>query len=389
MDTRSSDEAFMRRALSLAERGRGAVEPNPMVGAVVVKDGCVVGEGYYRSFGGPHAEVHALRAAGESSRGATLYVTLEPCDHQGKTPSCAPMVAQSGLARVVTATLDPTSVRPAGGLRLLQERGITAEVGLCCDEAVRLNAGFFKLAATGRPLVIAKWAMSADGKIATTSGASRWISSDESRRFVHALRGLVDAVVIGVGTAVRDDPLLTCHDAERRRIAARVVVCGRRVPGAESKLVRSAADAPVLLAYPAESRPQGLDRLAELGCEPLPVQGDGAAVAVPGLLDALGARRMTNVLVEGGARLLGSLFDAGQVDRVMAFCCPLVMGGAGAPAPLAGRGAAGIEQAVRLLDARWRPVGPDILLEGWAVDPLQWTPAPTGGAGAAGPPGST
>ncbi|MCK4373972.1 MAG: bifunctional diaminohydroxyphosphoribosylaminopyrimidine deaminase/5-amino-6-(5-phosphoribosylamino)uracil reductase RibD, partial [Candidatus Brocadiae bacterium] len=311
------DRAFMHRALALAEQGRGSVEPNPMVGAVIARGGRAVGEGYYQQFGGPHAEVLALREAGELARGAAMYVTLEPCDHEGKTPACAPAVAESGLRRVVIAALDPTARKKAGGVEILTERGVSVQVGLCREEAARLNAGFFKLAATGRPLVIAKWAMSADGKIATATGSARWISSPEARKLVHRVRGRVDCVIVGSRTALGDDPLLTCRQAERRRVAARLVLCGAGLPAADSRLARTVGEAPVLLAYPADHPPEGLDGLVELGCEALAVQVSERAprrVDPEKLLEELGARRMTNVLVEGGGEALGSFFDARLVD---------------------------------------------------------------------------
>jgi len=353
------------------------VEPNPMVGAVIVKDGRVVGEGYHERFGGPHAEVNALRRAGEAARGATMYVTLEPCDHEGKTPACAPMVARAGLSRVVVACLDPTAATPCGGMRILRAGGMNPELGLCRDEAVRLNAGFFKLAATGRPLLIAKWAMSADGKMATRTGSSRWISSEASRRVAHELRGRVDCIVVGRRTVEVDDPMLTCRDAERRRVAARLVICGRQAPPLRCRLANTVEQAPVILAYPAGSPPPGLDELAGRGCEALPVAPQGGAagrLSIGALLDALGERRMTNVLLEGGAETLGSFFDAGAVDRVMVFVAPLIIGGSGAAAPVGGRGAQEVADALRLRDWRVSPLGPDVLIEGALSDPLEWAP---------------
>jgi len=379
------DRSFMERALALAERGRGYVEPNPMVGAVVVKDGRIVGEGHYEHFGGPHAEVAALRQAGERARGATLYVTLEPCDHEGKTPACAPLVAGTGLGRVVICTADPSDARPRGGIEALGQHKVLLEEGLCREEAVRLNAGFFKLAATGRPLVTAKWAMSADGKLATPTGESRYISSAASRRLVHELRGRVDCIIVGSRTVARDDPLLTCRDAERRRTAARLVLCGASAPAPGSRLVQTAAEAPVMLAYPAARPPEGLAGLVALGCEALPVEGARPGRVGPErLLDELGRRRMTNVLVEGGGEVLGSFFDAGLVDRVVAFVAPLVIGGAGATVPVAvpgaastpvaGRGARSIGEAIRLQACETRSLDGDVLIQGWAVDPLRWAP---------------
>jgi len=365
----------MARAIALAEQGRGSTEPNPMVGAVLVRDGAIVAEGFTQPYGGPHAEVVALRAAGARAEGATMYVTLEPCAHYGKTPPCAPAVAEAGIERVVIAVRDPTPKTQGKGLAELEGRGVDVAVGLCRREAVRQNAGFFKLAAVGRPLVIAKWAMSADGKIATRTGASRWISGPQAREAVHRVRGQVDCIMVGAGTAGADDPLLTCRDAERRRTAARLVVCGRRAPAADSRLVSTVKEAPVLLAYAEGAAPEGLTEAERAGCEPLPVPPDPEApgrVDLGALLDELGRREMTNVLVEGGSELLGNLFDAGLVDRAMVFVAPVIIGGRDAPTAVAGRGAEAMGQAVRLQEASSIPVGRDVLLEGWVVDPIRW-----------------
>jgi diaminohydroxyphosphoribosylaminopyrimidine deaminase/5-amino-6-(5-phosphoribosylamino)uracil reductase len=381
------DHTAMLRALALAEQGRGFVEPNPLVGAVIVRDGRTVGEGRYEQFGGHHAEVKALAAAGEAARGATLYVSLEPCDHAGKTPACAPALVRAGLARVVTPVLDPTAAEWGGGTAILRAGGVSVDVGLCRDEAVRQNAGFFKLAAVGRPLVTAKWAMSIDGKIATRTGESRWITSAEARRDVHRIRGLVDCVAVGVGTARADDPLLTCRDAEARRTAVRLVLCGRRAPVPDSQLARTAREVSVLLAYVGARPPRGLQELLDAGCEALPLPADAEAPArasLEALLDELGARRMTNVLVEGGSAVLGALVDAGLADRVLAYVAPRVIGGSDAPGPLGGEGVATMAEAAALADSEAVRLGPDTLLRAWLTDPLRW--APGGDAGTAGRP---
>ena len=365
----------MRRALDLAGRGRGRVEPNPMVGAVVVRDGHTVAEGWHERFGGPHAEASALRRAGAEARGATLYVTLEPCTHEGKTPPCAPQVVEAGVGRLVVAALDPTAKVHGKGVWLCRERGIEVEVGVCRAEAVWQNAGFFKLTAVRRPLVTGKWAMSADGKAATRAGDSRWVSSAESRRIVHEERGRTDCVMVGAGTAAADDPLLTCRDAERRRVAARLVVCGARAIPAASRLTSSTAEGPIILTFPAGREPSGLADAVGAGCEALPVEASAEAperVDLTALLDELGRRGMTNVLVEGGGRLLGSLLDEGLLDRVMIFIAPVLVGGAEAAPVIAGRGVEKIAGAHGLRHATWRRVGPDMLLEGWLADPLGW-----------------
>ncbi|NLW51158.1 MAG: bifunctional diaminohydroxyphosphoribosylaminopyrimidine deaminase/5-amino-6-(5-phosphoribosylamino)uracil reductase RibD [Candidatus Brocadiaceae bacterium] len=375
MDFSDDDRSAMRRALHLAERGRGWVEPNPLVGAVLVREGRAVGEGWHERFGGPHAEVNALAAAGERARGSTLYVTLEPCDHAGKTPACAPAVVRAGVARVVIPLRDPTAADPGGGVAILRRAGIAVDEGLCEDEAARQNAAFFKLAAVGRPLVTAKWAMSIDGRAAARTGDSRWISSVESRRDVHRLRGLVDCVLVGAGTARADDPLLTCRDAERRRTAARLVLCGRRAPRPDSRLACTAREAPVLLACVDGEPPEGLPALQALGCEvlSLPRGGPGSPRVDPAaLLDALGARRMANVLVEGGPDVLGSFFDAKLVDRVLAYVAPRLIGGSGALGPVGGQGVDAMSAVRDLADCEVVRVGPDVLVRGWVTAPRNW-----------------
>src|SRR5262245_52454147 len=240
-------ESWMRRALELAERGRGAVEPNPLVGAVLVRDGALVGEGWHQRYGGPHAEVHALAAAGPAARGATLHVTLEPCCHPGKTPPCTDAVLAAGVARVVAAMSDPFPRVAGGGLARLRAAGLEVEVGLCEAEACRLNAPYLKLLSRGRPWVHAKWAMTLDGKMATRTGDSKWIRGGGSRRLVHELRGRVDAVVVGLGTALADDPALTARPPGPR-VATRVVLDGRGALPGDLQVVRTAPETPTLIA---------------------------------------------------------------------------------------------------------------------------------------------
>lgn len=371
------DAAFMRRAVRLAENSRGLAEPNPTVGAVIVAGGRVVGEGWTAAYGGPHAEIAALEQAGKAARGATMYVTLEPCAHRGKTPPCAPELVRAGLDRVVMAVLDPTPKTRDKGRLLLEREGVRTEVGLCREEAVRQNAAFFKRAATGKPLVMVKWAMTADGKIATRTGDSRWISGAESRRRVHELRGMVDCVIVGVGTALRDDPRLTCRDAERRRTATRLVLCSGRVPPPDARLFATLDEAPLVLAYPQGAPPTGLDAAVEGGAEALPLpaeEGCQGRLEPSALLEELGRREMANVLIEGGAQTLGAFFDAGQVDRVLVFVAPKVAGGRDATTAVAGRGVEDMDHASHLLNVESERVGPDMLMQGWMRDPLSWLP---------------
>jgi len=357
------DVWHMRRALELAAGGRGRVEPNPMVGCVIVQGAEVIGEGWHRRFGGPHAEVDALSIAGSRAAGATMHVTLEPCCHQGKTPPCSEAVIRAGLARVVVASRDPFPQVAGGGIEQLRRAGIQVDVGLLENEARQLNAPYFKLVETGRPWVIAKWAMTLDGKIATHAGDSRWISCEASRAIVHELRGRVDAIVVGRETAERDDPQLTARPAGPRP-PVRVVLDSNASLWPESRLARTAGEVPVLVAATTEAPGENRRRLEASGVEVFACPGETHAERLASLLDELGRRRMTNVLVEGGGRVIGSLLDEGQIDEVHVFLAPKLVGGADAPGPIAGRGIARIAEGRELLDPQVRRVGSDVYISG-------------------------
>lgn len=354
----------MQRAIELARRGEGLVEPNPMVGCVLVRNDAVVGEGWHQQFGGPHAEVEALRMAGPAARGATAYVTLEPCAHIGKTPSCTEALIAAGVARVVVACRDPNPAVDGRGIRALEEAGIAVERLANSPEAGELLAPFAKLMAVGRPWVIAKWAMTLDGKIAAHVGDSQWISGEESRTVVHQLRGRMDAIVVGRRTAEHDDPLLTARPAGLRT-PTRIVLDSQAALSLDSQLVRTSSDAPVLVAAAANAPESRCHALREAGVEVW--QAPPGATALHNrwlaLLDELGRRRMTNVLVEGGAQVLGALLDAGEIDEVHAFIAPKLIGGAG-PAPLAGQGIARMADARVLQDVVVFQLGNDLYVRG-------------------------
>lgn len=328
------DSLAMRRALEIARRGLGHVEPNPMVGAVIAapqEEGRIVAEGWHATFGGPHAEVVALAAAGSAARGATLYVTLEPCCHQGKTPPCTDAILAAGIARVVVATDDPFPQVAGRGLDALRRAGITVDVGLHATEARRLTAPFRKLVTMGRPWVIAKWAMSLDGRLATPLGDDRWISSAESRALVHELRGRIDAIAVGLGTVRADDPLLTARPAGPRQ-ALRIVFDDEALLSPETRLVRTAGDVPVLVVVGPGDQAGRSAALEAAGCEVWRSAAHDRGTRLAALLDELGRRKVTNLLVEGGSALLASCFFHGQVDEVWAFVAPRLIGG---PASLA------------------------------------------------------
>jgi diaminohydroxyphosphoribosylaminopyrimidine deaminase/5-amino-6-(5-phosphoribosylamino)uracil reductase len=358
------DAQHMDRALELAARGRGRVEPNPMVGCVIVApSGEVVGEGWHTEFGRPHAEIEALQVAGAAARGGTIYVTLEPCCHRGKTPPCTEAIIAAGVRRVVAAMRDPFAEVDGGGIAALTKAGIGVDVGLMEGEARRLNAPYLKLLATGRPWVIAKWAMTLDGKLASVTRASRWISGEASRAIVHQIRGRMDAIMVGRGTVEADDPLLTARPPGPR-VAARVVFDSDARLSLSSQLVRTAKEAPVIVGTSDTVDAARVEALESHGCDVVRLAGETGAARVEAMLAELGSRRMTNVLVEGGAALLGSFFEAGAVDEVNVFVAPRILGGAMAQSPVGGHGVPDVAEALGLADVIVEQLAEDIWIRG-------------------------
>lgn len=362
-DELASDADWMRRALDLAAQGRGAVEPNPMVGCVIVHDGTLIASGFHRRFGGPHAEVEALAAAGNLAGGATLYVTLEPCCHFGKTPPCADAIINSGVARVVVAVADPFPQVSGRGIAKLRAAGIQVDVGCLASEATSLNAPYLKLLNTKTPWVIAKWAMTLDGRIATKSGSSRWISNATSHAIVHQLRGQVDAIVVGRRTVEADDPLLTARP-RGARVATRIVLTSSGALPSDSKLFQTIADAPLLLAVGEQSSQDLIRQARDRGAEVVVMAGASSTDRLRSLLCELGSRRMTNVLVEGGSQVLGSFFDADLVDECHVFVAPKIIGGLSAMSPIAGLGLDQMNDARRFEDGNWQSVEGDLYYRG-------------------------
>ncbi len=357
------DASHMARALELAARGEGFVEPNPMVGCTIVQNGETVGEGFHARFGGPHAEIEALRSAGSRASGATVYVTLEPCCHQGKTGPCTKALIAAHVQRVVIAQRDPNPLVAGRGIAELEQAGIAVEVGLLESQARELCAPYLKLVRLGRPWIIAKWAMTLDGKLATRLGDSRWISCEASRAIVHQIRGRVDGVMIGRATAQTDDPLLTARPAGPRR-ATRIVLDSHASLAPTSQLARTARQTPVLVAVSEQSPAENREQLAEAGCEVLVCRGSTADERLGWLLDELGRRELTNILVEGGSQLLGSLLDCGQIDEVHAFIAPKLVGGTHAPGPVGGTGLDLLANALRLGSPEIAPCGTDVYVRG-------------------------
>ena len=349
-------------ALQLARQGQGHVEPNPMVGCVIVRQDQVIGRGYHKRFGGPHAEIEALRDCGdaERARGATAYVTLEPCCHHGKTPPCSDALVRAGVARVVIAMSDPFAEVDGGGIAALRAAGIETSVGVLQAEAEELNAPYLKRVRSGRPWTIAKWAMTVDGRIATATGESQWITGEASRAEVHRLRGRVDAVIVGMGTVEADDPRLTARPPGPR-VATRVVFCRHRLPSPDSNLIGSADQAPVILAVAPSIEAERTEPLAGRGAEVLPCSSQDPVQMVADTLSQLGKRQMTNVMVEGGGELLASFFEADLVDQLHVYIGAKLVGGRSAAGPVAGRGIAQIDRALRWQLQSATPIGDDLL----------------------------
>jgi diaminohydroxyphosphoribosylaminopyrimidine deaminase/5-amino-6-(5-phosphoribosylamino)uracil reductase len=363
------DPYWMSLALAEAERGRGRVEPNPLVGAALVREGRLIGLGHHASYGGPHAEVAALAHAGtEAARGSTLYVTLEPCCHHGKTPPCTDAILAAGISRVVVAMPDPFPQVAGKGLTTLRDAELEVEVGVAEAAARRLNAPYLKRLATGLPYVTAKWAMTLDGKIAVASGDSRWISGPRSRARVHELRGRMDAIVVGIGTALADNPLLTARPPGPRTAARVVLDSAARLPF-DSQLAQTAREVPTWLAVTERAPAERHESLARLGCEIVSFPGAGGVPIIP-LLQELGRRGMTNVLVEGGGHVLGSFLDVRQIDAVEVYVAPLIAGGAHSPTPVQGRDLAVMAEAIRLEGLELERIDNDIRVRG--TFPVWW-----------------
>ncbi|MEI6633875.1 MAG: bifunctional diaminohydroxyphosphoribosylaminopyrimidine deaminase/5-amino-6-(5-phosphoribosylamino)uracil reductase RibD [Chlamydiota bacterium] len=357
-------EQFMRLALALARRGKGFTSPNPAVGAVIVKGGKVVGTGWHRRPGAPHAEVVALMRAGRGARGGTLYVTLEPCCTWGRTPPCTDAILRAGIATVVVAARDPNPRHNGRGLRLLRRRGLVVREGLLGTEAAALNEDFAKHVTTGLPFTIVKSAMSIDGKIAAVGGRARWISGPASRARAHALRMYADAVLVGKTTAVRDDPDLTARPTGGRgRIPWRVILdSGAAIP-LDARVLKPAAAGRTIVAVTGRAPRERIARIGALGARVLRCPARRGRVSIRALWRLLGRMGIMSVLVEGGGETIASVLEAGVADRYVAFVAPKIIGGREAPTPVGGTGVRSIADALRLGRMEVTRLGEDLLIE--------------------------
>jgi diaminohydroxyphosphoribosylaminopyrimidine deaminase/5-amino-6-(5-phosphoribosylamino)uracil reductase len=359
------DHVHLARAVELAEGGRGRTTPNPMVGAVVVKDGEVVGEGFHGSYGGAHAEREALAAcAGADTRGATMYVSLEPCCHEGRTPPCTDAILEAGIARVVVASDDPTEKASGRGLGILRDEGVEVAVagGELASRARLLNQAFRKHARTGLPWVLFKSAMTLDGKVATRTGDSKWISGEDSRRLGHRWRAECDAVACGIGTALADDPQLTARVDHVHRQPRRIVFDSEARLPLDSALLRSAPELPLTVVVSRAAPRLASDGLEAAGADVVVATGENEPARVRNALAQLGASGITSIMLEGGPHLAGAFLDAGEVDEIRLFLAPAVVGGSTARDPLEGTGVERIAEATRALTLDCTRIADDILI---------------------------
>ena len=357
---------YMNRALELASLGGGFVNPNPQVGAVIVKDGEVVGEGYHEKFGGPHAEVQALNDAGEFSRGAIMYVTLEPCVHYGKTPPCTKKIIENGLSRVKVAIEDPNPRVSGKGIKRLREEGIEVSLGLMEEEARNANEIYLNYVETGRPFVLLKLAMTLDGKIASREGDSRWISSESSREQVHGLRARYSAVGVGVNTVLADDPRLNVRKADGPD-GARFVFDSRGRTPAGSRLLNIRSSAPTVLVTGEGLSETKLKKFDKPGVEVWSVRSDQGKLEIDRMLDLMGKKGYDSLLVEGGGEIAWSFLDRNLVDKVRFFYSPKIVGGREAVSAVGGKGKAKVKESLKVEKLTTERYGGDVCLVGYPV----------------------
>jgi diaminohydroxyphosphoribosylaminopyrimidine deaminase/5-amino-6-(5-phosphoribosylamino)uracil reductase len=361
-----NDEHFMQMALDLAQKGQGFTSPNPMVGAVVVKDGRVVGSGYHHAAGRPHAEVNAIDDAGQAASGATIYVNLEPCNHTGRTPPCTHKIIQSGIRRVVVAMKDPNPNVAGGGIDYLKAQGLEVALGVCQEEARRLNEVFIKFIRTRRPFVILKCAATLDGRIATRSGDSKWITNEQSRSYVHHLRHCVDGILVGVNTVKADNPSLTTrlnHGPGMDPI--RIVLDTRLTIPVDARILRLDSDSDTILVVGQNVDPHKRAALEKNGVRILDAALENSRIHMPSLMQQLGAMGITGLLIEGGGRVIASALHSGIVDKIAFFYAPKILGGDDGISICRGKGPAAMKDSIAVKDISVQRFGDDVMIEGY------------------------
>lgn len=356
-----NDELYMKRAIELAKKGTGFVNPNPLVGAVIVKDGVIIGEGYHEKFGELHAERNALKNCSESPEGATIYVTLEPCCHHGKTPPCTEAIIESGIKRVVVGALDVNPLVAGNGVRILRDHGIEVVTGILADECTAMNKVFNKYIQKKRPYVIMKYAMTADGKIATDTGKSKWITCEESRKEVHVLRNRLMGIMVGVSTVIADDPMLNCRLDMPHRDPIRIICDTNLRTPLDSMVVQTADTNKTIIATASEDK-EKLLQYEEKGCEIVNVPRNSEGIDLSVLMEKLGELGIDGILLEGGGTLNSSALKAQIVDEVHTYMAPKIFGGSG-KSPVTGIGIDDPGSAIKISVTAISRSGDDVLIE--------------------------
>lgn len=358
------DEYYMGLAIYLARKGIGKVNPNPMVGAVIVKDNKIVGTGYHEKYGGKHAEINAIENSRESLNGSTMYVNLEPCSHFGKTPPCVDKIIESKINKVVIASVDPNPLVQGKGVKKLRDAGIEVKVGVLDEENKKLNEVFLKYIKNKKPFVVMKVAMSLDGKIATTTGQSKWISCDESRRYVHKLRSEVMSILVGINTVIKDNPMLDCR-LENGKNPIRIIVDTTLKIPIDSKIVSSAKSIRTIVVTTKHVNKNVMKLLEDKGVEILTVNLKNNLVDLKEMINKLGELNIDSILIEGGSSLNFSAVNENIVDKIQVYVAPIILGGEISKTPIGGQGVYDIKEAFKLHKLEYKQVGSDILIEGY------------------------
>ena len=362
----SEDITYMKQALDLARKGEGFTAPNPMVGAVIVKDQVIVGQGFHEAVGKAHAEADAIEQAGSSSEGATLYVTLEPCNHFGRTPPCTEKILEAGIHRVVVAQVDPNPDVKGGGIEYLKSKGVDVEIGLCEHEARRLNEGFIKYIQTKHPFVMVKCAATLDGQIATRTGDSRWVTNEDSRYFVHRLRHAADAIMVGIGTVRKDNPSLTTRLKEIKGVDPKRIILDTHLSISEdAKVLRLESESDTIIVTGTDIPADKKDRIQAKGIYVLESSLKEGRIDLNGLMDRLGAMGITSLLIEGGGYVIASALASDIVDKVFFFYAPKILGGNDGIPICKGHGPALMNQSVPVHDIEVTRFGDDVLIQGY------------------------
>lgn len=357
---------FMRRALRLAKKGYGRTSPNPAVGAVLVKKGKIVGEGYHRKAGDAHAEVNAIRAAGKEARGADLYITLEPCSHYGKTPPCADAVVKAGIKKAFIAMIDPNPQVAGKGIKILESAGIEVKTGALEKEAKTLNEAFIKHITRGLPFVTLKAASTLDGRIATKTGESKWITGEAARKYVHRMRDCSDAIMVGIGTIKKDDPSLTTRlEGKKGKDPVRIVVDEKLDISPRARVVNGKSKAPLIVATTDRAAKEKMRALENLGVKVIVFPSLDGMVPLKPLMKKLGHMGINSLIIEGGSEVHASALKEGIVDKIAIFYAPKIMGGIHSVSLVGGEGPELLAEAIEIEEVKTKKIGPDILLEGY------------------------